>query len=1016
MVRSVPVLWFPPLLACSGGRRKPVPVNGILDLFQQFDGEPGVRGTLWCRDGHGRAATDDTSADPGRDSFPTQSCGSCINRAAVSYPLITYGGLLSWRNTGGSGMQVRLLGPVEVAVGDEVRPVPGLRRKAVLAMLGLHPGQIVSSDRLIDMVWEEDAPATALNTLQRHISYLRDLLGAKETIVARAPGYLLDLGDEATDVLTAERLIRAGKQASDPIRTIELLRAALALWRGRPLADVTPLRWFGEQAERLDNTEHEAMHALVEARLELGEHQPLIPELERLIAGRPLDEGLYRLLMIALYRSGRQAASLERFQQLKRVLAEELGIDPSPPLRELETAILRQEAALDAPTRVTVVATAPVPAQLPLATRAFAPRTRELAWLDAMLADSRGADSTMITVVSGTAGVGKTSLAVHWAHQVRRSFPDGQLYVDLRGFGSDAMVDPPAVLRRFLDAYGVPGHRIPAGLDELAALYRSVLADRRVLVVLDNARDVEQVRPLLPGSPGCAVVLTSRNQLTGLVAFEGAQSITLGLLTDDEAHDLLTRRIGADRVAAETIAVQDMITLCARLPLALALAAASCVTRPELAVGEVTTQLRASAGPFDALQSVFSWSYQAIGLDAAQLFRLLGLHPGPNFTEPTAASLAGNDVAAVRPLLAELIGANLIQESIPGRYRFHDLLWTYAFVRANSDESQAARTAASHRLLDHYLHTSVRAAMLLTPHRQPITGLMPPRRGVTVAAPDTRDAAVTWFTDERTALQAMVKRAAVDGFDTHVWQLAWATQDFLDRWGHWDDQVVNQLLATDAARRLGLLAAQGHAHISASTTYARLGDHDQAQTHLQQALDLFAGLGDFGAQAKVQYQLGWLSNRQGRHGQAVRHARQALRLYRAAGQPMMAARTLNSLGWGYALSGDYARARPRCELALAQMRHLGDLAFQAGTSDSLGYIHHHLGNHDLAIAHYLRALELYRGHDDRYYEADTLDHLGDAYRAAADAVAARAAWEQALEILDQLGHTDAARVRVKLVS
>jgi DNA-binding SARP family transcriptional activator len=392
-------------------------------------------------------------------------------------------------------MQVRLLGPIEVAVGGLVRPVRGLRRKAVLAMLGLHPGRIVSSDRLIDAVWEQDAPTTALNTLQRQISYLRDLLEAKDTIVARAPGYRLDLGNEATDVLTAERLIRAGKAATDPIRTVEHLRAALALWRGRPLAEVTALRWFGEQAERLDKIEHEAMQALAEARLELGEHQPLIPELERLIADRPLDEGLHRLLMIALYRSDRQAASLEIFQQLRRVLAEELGIDPSPSLRELETAILRHDPALDAPTRVTIVATAPVPAQLPLATRAFAPRARELAQLDVMLADSGGTQSMPVTVVSGTAGAGKTTLAVHWAHQVRRSFPDGQLYINLRGFDSVAMVDPTAVLRRFLDAYGVPVHRIPAGLDEISAVYRSVLADRPELVELENARDVEQGRP-----------------------------------------------------------------------------------------------------------------------------------------------------------------------------------------------------------------------------------------------------------------------------------------------------------------------------------------------------------------------------------------------------------------------------------------------------------------------------------------------------------------------------------------
>ncbi|GIG10408.1 AfsR/SARP family transcriptional regulator [Catellatospora coxensis] len=912
-------------------------------------------------------------------------------------------------------MQVRLLGSVEVVVGGTVRPVPGLRRKAVLAMLGLHPGQIVSSDRLIDAVWADDAPATALNTLQRHVSYLRDLLGAKDTITARASGYQLVLGDEATDVLAAERLIRAGRQAADPQRTVVCLREAVALWRGRPLTGVTTLRWFAEQADRLDLLEHEAVRSLAEARLELGEHRQLIPGLEQLVAERPLDEGLHRLLLTALYRSGRQAAALERFQQLKRLLAEELGIDPSPALRELETAILRQDPALDTPDSSARIAVAgpPVPSQLPLATRAFAPRVRELAGLDAMLADSRAAGTMLITVVSGTAGAGKTALAVHWSHQVRRSFPDGQLYVDLRGFGGDKLIDPPAVLRRFLDAYGVPGHRIPAGSDELAALYRSVLADRRVLVVLDNARDAAQVRPLLPGSPGCAVVVTSRSRLTELVAFEGAQPVTLGLLTDGEARDLLARRIGADRTAAEPAAVDDVIALCARLPLALALAAASCVTRPELAIAEVNRQLRGSAGPFGALQSVFSWSYRALGPAAARLFRLLGLHPGPDFTAPVAASLTGVPVAAVGPLIAELLGANLLQESVPGRFGFHDLLRAYALDRAGVDETAAGLAAADRRLREHYLHTSVRAAMLLTPARQPLTGLAAAGHAIE-AVPADRDTAVAWFHDERQALQAMLRRAADGGHDEHVWQLAWAVQDFLDRWGHWEDQVANQLLATAAAGRLGLPAAQGHAHISASTTYARLGDHDRAQDHLQQALDLFAGLGDCGGQAKVQYQLGWLCNRQGRHGQAVRHARQALRLYRAAGQPMMAARTLNSLGWGYALSGDFVRARPRCELALAQMQRLGDHAFQAGTSDSLGYIHHHLGNHELAIAHYLRALELYRGHDDRYYEADTLDHLGDAHRAAGDPAAARTAWAQAVDILDRLGHADAGRIRVKL--
>lgn len=928
-------------------------------------------------------------------------------------------------------MQVRLLGPVEVASGDLTRPVPGLRRKAVLAVLGLHAGQVVSSDHLIDVVWGENAPATALNTLQRHISYLRVLLGAKASIVARPPGYVLDIGDEATDVEAAERLIRQGTQSPDPAQTVTHLRAALALWRGRPLADVAELRWLGEQAERLDHTEHEAVRALVDARLALGEHAQLIPELERLISSRPFDEHLHRQLMIALYRSGRQAESLAKYQRLKHALAEELGIDPSLPSRELEAAILRQDAALDPPAQV--VAIAPLlsvaPAQLPLAAPAFAARGREIARLDAMLTRLSGADqgpaTVLIAMLSGTAGVGKTTLAVHWAHRVRHLFPDGQLYVNLRGFDrGGSTVDPGVALRGFLDAYGIAAQRIPADLDAQAALYRTVLDGKRVLIVLDNARDVEQVRPLLPGSPGCVVVVTSRNQLASLVTVEGACPVTLDLLTDEEARDLIARRIGEDRVAAEGAAVQQVITLCARLPLALAIAAASCVTRPDIPVAGVAAQLRDSAGALEALnsadtstdiRSVFSWSYHALSPAAARLFRALGLHPGPDLSAPAAASLAGVAPAAVRPLLAELIQANLLAQPNPDRYGFHDLLWTYAADRAQTEESQQQRSEVSHRLLDHHLHTAFPAAMLLNPHRQPMAmPMLAPRPGTTPERLSNRDEAAAWFTAERAVLLALVKRAATDGFDRHVWQLAWASQDHLDRWGYWEDQVANQHAAIQAARRQGNLAAQAHAHCAVSTACARMSRYDEAHTQLRHALEHYGALDDRAGQATVEYQMGWLSNRQGNHDQALHHARQALRLYRAAGKPILAARALNSLGWGYALRGDYARARPRCELALDQMRLLGDVTFQAGTSDSLGYIYHHLGDYAVAVSHYRRALELFRDLDDRYYEADTLNHLGDTHLAARDPDASRDAWQQALAILEQLAHPDATVVRTKL--
>lgn len=914
-------------------------------------------------------------------------------------------------------MQVRLLGPVEVASGGLVTAVPGLRRRAVLAVLGLHPGRTVSIDQLIDVVWDERPPATATNTLQRNISYLRELLGSKDSIIAKPPGYLLDTSGEATDVEQAERLICQGRQASSPHEAAGHLRAALALWRGRALADVAELRWLGEQAQRLGHTEFEAIRALIDARLALGEHVQLVPELEQLVTDRPFDEDLHRQLMLALYRAGRQAESLARYQRMKRTLADELGLDPGHALRDLEAAILRQDSALDAPNpQVTVSPGVSAPAQLPLSTAAFAARGKEIARLDTVMA-GRG-EGVCIAVVSGTAGVGKTTLAVHWSHRRRLSFPDGQLYADLRGFDRGGSVaDPTAVLRAFLDAFGVPPERIPAEIDAQAALYRSVLAGKRVLVVLDNARDAGQVRPLLPGTPGCAVLVTSRYQLTALVTVEGAHPLTLDLLTDDEARELLVSRIGNDRVIAEEAAVQEIITSCARLPLALALAAASCVTRPDLPVQGVAAELRQSVGALEALQiadsstdirSVFSWSYQALSHDAARVFRVLGLHPGPEFTVEAAASLTAMTAPEARSKLAELLRANLLTQPKPGRYSLHDLLWTYAADLGRAEEGFP-------RLLDHYLHTALSAALLLNPHREPLA-VPAPSPGTTLERPASREDAASWFTAERAVLLGMVKRAAEQGYDEYVWRLAWAAQDHLDRWGHWEDQVANQRAAIESTKRLGAPAAQAHAHCSLSTAYARMARYDQAQDHLVHALDLYASLGDRGGQAKVQYQMGWLSNRQGEHEQAVGHARQALRLYRLAGQPMMAARALNSLGWGHALRGDFARARPRCELALAQMRELGDLTFQAGTSDSLGYIYHHLGDFDLAIVHYRRALELFRELEDRYYEADTLKHLGDTHHAAGDDGAAHAAWHQALGILDQLGHPDANLVRAKLTS
>ena len=515
-------------------------------------------------------------------------------------------------------MLIRLLGPVDVMADDGPRPVRGLRRKAVLATLALHAGGVVSTGLLAEVVWGEDAPATAVNTLQSHVSYLRTVLGDKAAIRARPPGYLLDLGGDHSDVQVAERLLRQGTHLADPAQGKRHLRAALALWRGRPLADVTGLAWLEEQAERLDLLCLQIRRALAEARLATGEHAQLVPDLEKMAVEYPLDEHIHAQLMLALYRSGRQADALAVYHRMRSTLAEQLGIDPVQALRDLEIAILRQDPSLAAPApavtltpAVTPAPAAPpslVPAQLPPAAAGFVGREPELATLDRLLNGIAGTSqeapaAAAISVISGTPGVGKTALALHWAHRARARFPDGQLYVNLRGFDpGGAALDPDEAVRGFLDTLGVPATRVPHGLAARAGLYRSLLAGKRLLVVLDNARDPEQVRPLLPGSAECMAIVTSRNDLTGLAAVHGAHSVPLRLLSAAEARSLLTRRLGPSRVAAEPDAADDIVARCARLPLALAIAAARAATAPGVPLAAIAAEL-SEAGraldPFD---------------------------------------------------------------------------------------------------------------------------------------------------------------------------------------------------------------------------------------------------------------------------------------------------------------------------------------------------------------------------------------------------------------------------------
>jgi tetratricopeptide (TPR) repeat protein len=664
---------------------------------------------------------------------------------------------------------------------------------------------------------------------------------------------------------------------------------------------------------------------------------------------------------------------------------------------------------------------------LPPAVRGFAGRRRELAALDAFLPGDAPSEPATVAVsaVSGTAGIGKTALAVFWAHRVAGRVPDGQLYVNLRGFDpTGSALEPAEAVRGFLDAFGVPANRIPASLEGRTGLYRSILTGRRVLVVLDNARDPEQVRQLLPGSPGCLAIVTSRNQLTPLVVTEGAHPLTLDLLPTVDAGDLLANRLGTGRVAAEPDAVAEIIARCARLPLALAVAAAHAATHPDHPLASLAAELREATGGLDAfdggdaatdVRAVLSWSYRALSAEAARLFRLLGLKPGPDISTAAAASLAGLPLPRARRLLTELTRAHLLTEHAPGRYAFHDLLRAYATELAAIHDTDQARHDALHRILDHYLHTADTAATLRYPFRDR-TDLEPPRPGVTAEDLTDRAGALAWFGTELATLLAAVDLAGRFGFDTHICRLSHNLVAILDGRGHWNDVLTCQHAALAAAGRLADRSAQAEAHRHLAGAYLRLGRADDAHTHLRLALDLQEALGNEVGQANCHYYLAMLWEDDGRHAEALRHAERALELYRAVGHLVAQAQTLNAVGWCHTQLGDHRRALVHCRQALALQREIGDQAGEADTLDSIGYAYHHLGRQADAHTCYQQALVLHQQLGDRYRQAETLTHLADSHRVAGQILAARERWRHALAILDELGHPDADQVRAKLRS
>jgi DNA-binding SARP family transcriptional activator len=929
-------------------------------------------------------------------------------------------------------MEFRLLGPVEARLNGRILTPRRPQQSAVLAALLVDAGRLVPIDVMIERVWGHAAPPQARRSLYTHVTRIRRLLdqagdGAAARLDRRSGGYLLNVQPDRVDLHRFVGLLARAREptCADGERLV-LLREAVALWRGPPLAGLTS-DWTERMRRGWQRDQLSAMVAWAQAELRAGDPDRAVAPLTALAAEHPLDEPLAAVLMRALYAGGRAAAALDHYARFRRLLIDQLGAEPGVDLQLVHRAILRDQpdpvlgSTRDAPL---VDAAAARPAMLPPDLPGFAGRADPLGQLDDILAEARRRPTAgAVALVWGTAGVGKSTLAIHWANRVRARFPDGQLYVNLRGFDptGDAL-RPGEVMRDYLAVLGVHPQRVPSGLDGQVGLYRSLLAGRRILVLLDNARDAEQIRPLLPGAAGCFVLVTSRNRLSGLVVADGARPVPLELLDHAEAHDLLARRIGIDRVAAEPEAISEIIVRCARLPLALAVVAARAATNPDFPLAALARDLHDARGGLTAfvdddaavdVRAVLSSSYRQLDPAAARLFRLLGAHAGPDIGLAAAASLAGVAPTHARARLARLVGTHLIAEPAPGRFTFHDLLRALAAELAHRYDDEADRRAALHRMLDHYLHSSHAAALLLTPHREPLV-LPPPRAGVTIANPADHGQAMAWFTAEEPALLAAVARSARTGSDRHCVALAESVRVFLQRQGHWAQLADVLRAAVAAARRTGDVPGQAGAVRHLGYVNLRRGRPREALNDLRQALDLFVRLADRTGRADTYANLAQVYERLGRPEQALDHIRQALRLYRASGYRPGQALALNGIGWLQTQLGHHAQAVPSCREAIRLHQQVDDPAGEAASWDSLGRAHHHLGGHRAAVTCYRRALDLRRDLGDRYGEANTLNHLGDTFLAAGDPDAARGEWRTAAEILTALDHPDADEVSAKL--
>jgi DNA-binding SARP family transcriptional activator len=983
-------------------------------------------------------------------------------------------------------MEFGILGPVEVRVDGRLVAVTASKPRTLLAALLVHANEVVAAARLIDLLWGEDPPASAKATLQRYVLQLRRLLPAGSqdgggVLLTRSPGYLLRVEPERLDLDRFQGLVEAAQQArraGDPAQAAARLRQALGLWRGPALcdADSETLRWV--EAPRLEELRLAALEARIDAELQLGLHAELVGDLHALAATHPLRERFTGQLMLALYRCGRQADALEVFATTRRRLVEDLGLEPAQDLQRLHRAILAGDKALQhlAPTTDRrgrpVTASQPVPRELPGLIAGFTGRTRELQRLSRLL-DPTGAAGrpVVISAIDGMGGVGKSALAVQAAHQLADRFPDGQLYVNLHGATPGQPPRTPiSALGQLLRSLGVEPAAIPTEAEEAAARWRTLAAaQRRLLILLDNAHDAAQVRLLLPGSPTCAVLVTSRQVLGSL---DGAHLVHLDLLPQQQALALLGRLIGQQRVAAEPAAAEEVVRLCGRLPLAVRIAGARLADRPTWPVRELADRLTHASRRLDelaaeglAVRAAFDVSLQALqhgpdGIDraAAAAFGLLSLPDGPDLGVAAAARLLDEPEQTTRALLERLVDAHLLQTPRPGRYQFHDLVRLHARQHATHQQPEQGRLDALTRLFGFYAATAWHTLALIRPRDHRLATADP---RWTDGAPQFAEVltALGWLEAERANLLSAISQAAelAPAIPAELpGQLTRALHGFFSAQSYWEDcaranQAVLQLAVrtgdrdTQAhalndlgvaheflgryqqavtshqhslaiRRQLGLRQGQAASLNNLGHVHERLGHYQQAVTCLQESLAINRALGHRRGQAANLGNLGKVYQRLGRHQEAISSLQESLRTFADLGERHGVASIYSDLGSVYERLGRYQQAVTTLQESLATARELGDRLGQADSLNNLGRAYQRLGRHQEAIASQQQSLRLARELNDPHHQVEALRDLGDALLAAGRPRHAQQAWQEALTIGEALQLPQTVEVHQRLAS